>query len=103
MKRTGDSNGHIYDFARNADILIHDSTYTPEEYEDHVGWGHSPYVFSLKVAKEAGVGKLILFHHDHTHNDDKVDEILDHCRKLISDRRYGFECVAAREGMVIEW
>ncbi len=101
--RTGDPNGHIYDFVRGADILIHDSTYTPEEYLDHVGWGHSSYLFSLKVAHEAQVGRLVLFHHDHSHNDEKVDEILGHCRKLISERPYEFECVAAWEGMVIEW
>jgi phosphoribosyl 1,2-cyclic phosphodiesterase len=99
----GDPNQRIFDFARGADVLIYDATYTPEEYINHVRWGHSHYLFSLKVADEAGVRKLVLFHHDQTHSDEKVDEILQTCRKEIKTRNYGFECVAAAEGMEIDW
>jgi ribonuclease BN (tRNA processing enzyme) len=99
----GDPNQRIFDFARGADILIHDTTYTPEEYVNHVGWGHSHYLFSLKMADEARVKKLVLFHHDQTHNDDKVDEIHQKCLKEIKTRNYHFECVAAAEGMELEW
>jgi phosphoribosyl 1,2-cyclic phosphodiesterase len=102
-ERRGDPNQRIVDFARGADVLIHDATYTPEEYVDHVGWGHSHYLFSLNVAREAGVRKLVLFHHDHTHSDDKVDAILQRCRWEIKTRNHGFECVAAAEGMQIDW
>ncbi len=99
----GDPNQRIFDFARGADVLIHDTTYTPEEYVNHVGWGHSHYLFSLKMADEARVKKLVLFHHDQTHNDDKVDEIHQKCLKEIKTRNYHFECVAAAEGMVLDW
>ena len=75
---------------RGADVLIHDATYTPEEYVNHVGWGHSHYLFTLKVASEAGVKKLVLFHHDQTRTDEKVDEILQKCQKEISTRNYTF-------------
>jgi len=88
---------------RGADVLIHDTTYTPEEYVNHVGWGHSHYLFSLKVADEAGVKRLVLFHHDQTHDDDKVDEIVQKCRKEIKTRGYRFECIAAAEGLELEW
>ncbi|MDH3251738.1 MAG: MBL fold metallo-hydrolase, partial [Ignavibacteria bacterium] len=44
----GDPNERVYEFARGADILIHDSTYTPEEYASHIGWGHSHYFFALQ-------------------------------------------------------
>jgi phosphoribosyl 1,2-cyclic phosphodiesterase len=99
----GDPNQRVFDFARGADILIHDSTYTPEEYVNHVGWGHSHYLFSLKVAAEAGVRKLVLFHHEPTRTDAQIDEILRTCRKEIRTRNYKFECVAAAEGMELEW
>jgi len=103
MEEKGDPNQRVFDFARGADVLIHDSTYTPEEYVNHVGWGHSHYLFSLKVADEARVKKLVLFHHDQTHTDEKVDEILQKCVREISTRNYDFECVAAAEGMEMEW
>jgi phosphoribosyl 1,2-cyclic phosphodiesterase len=99
----GDPNQRIFDFARGADILIHDTTYTPEEYVNHVGWGHSHYLFSLKVADEARVKKLVLFHHDQTHSDAKIDEIHQKCVKEIKNRNYHFDCIAAAEGMEVEW
>ena len=99
LKSKGDPNQRIFDFARGADLLIHDTTYTPEEYVSHVGWGHSHYLFTLKVADEAGVKQLVLYHHDQTHNDDKIDEIHQKCIKEIKTRNYSFECVAAAEGL----
>ncbi|MGB6649742.1 MAG: MBL fold metallo-hydrolase [Bacteroidota bacterium] len=99
----GDPNQRIFDFARGADVVIHDTTYTPEEYVAHVGWGHSHYLFSLKVAEEAQVRKLVLFHHDPKHSDDKIDEILNKCQREIRIRNYSFERVAAAEGMEVEW
>jgi len=99
----GNPNQRVFDFARGADVLIHDATYTPEEYVNHVGWGHSHYLYTLEVAENAKVKKLVLFHHDQAHTDDKVDEILQKCRKEIRTRNYAFECLAAAEGMEMEW
>lgn len=98
-RATGDPNERIFDFVRNADVLIHDATYTPEEYVDRVGWGHSHYLFTLKVAAEGNVKRLVLFHHDPSHSDEKVDDILRTCKKEIRNRRYKFECMAATEGV----
>jgi phosphoribosyl 1,2-cyclic phosphodiesterase len=97
----GDPNQRVFDFCRGADVLLHDATYTPEEYIDRVGWGHSHYLFALRVAAEAEAGKLILFHHDPTHSDDKVDDILRKCKKEVKTRGYKFECEAAAENMVL--
>jgi len=98
---TGDPNQRIFDFCRDADVLIHDTTYTPEEYLDRVGWGHSDYLFSLRVAAEANVKRLYLFHHDQNHSDEKVDEILKKSKKEVKNRGYKFECEAAIENTTI--
>ena len=98
----GDSNQRIFEFVRDADVLIHDATYTPEEYVNRVGWGHSHYLFTLKVAAEGNVKKLVLFHHDPAHNDDKVDDILKKCQNEIRIRHYNFTCIAAVEGMELQ-
>lgn len=97
----GDPNHRIVEFSRDADVLIHDATYTPEEYIDRVGWGHSHYLFTLRVAAEADVKRLYLFHHDQNHSDDKVDDILRKCKKEVKSRGYKFECEAATENMTI--
>ncbi len=92
----------IFDFVRNADVLIHDATYTPEEYVDRVGWGHSHYLFTLNVAAEGNVKRLILFHHDPSHPDERVDDIVRKCQNEIANRHYNFDCLAASEGLEIE-
>ncbi len=99
----GDPNQRVFEFCRGATILVHDATYTPEEYVNHVGWGHSHYLFTMEVAAKAGVKKLVLFHHDQMHTDDRIDEIILKCRKEIRIRNYQFDCVAAAEGMELEW
>ena len=99
--KDGDPNQRIFDFCQDADVLIHDATYTPEEYIDRVGWGHSHYLFTLRVAAEANVKRLYLFHHDQNHSDEKVDDILKKCKKELISRGYKFECEAAIENGTI--
>jgi phosphoribosyl 1,2-cyclic phosphodiesterase len=101
LESKADPNQRIFDFCRGADVLIHDATYTPEEYVNRVGWGHSHYLFALKVAAEAQVKKLFLFHHDPSHNDEKIDEMVETCRRETKTRGHKFECFAAEEGMEV--
>ncbi|MBW2195335.1 MAG: MBL fold metallo-hydrolase [Deltaproteobacteria bacterium] len=60
---------NIVALSRNADLLIHDAQYTPEELKDKKGWGHSSWEQAVEVAEQAGVRKLALFHHDPEHSD----------------------------------
>jgi phosphoribosyl 1,2-cyclic phosphodiesterase len=99
----GDPNRRIFDFCRDADILIHDAMYTPQEYIDRLGWGHSHYLFALKIAAEANVKRLFLFHHDPVHNDDRVDDIVKKCLREVKSRGYRFECEAAIENAECEF
>lgn len=65
--------------ARNADVMIYDSTYTDAEYycerTSKVGWGHSTWQEAVKIARAANVKKLVIFHHDPLHDDDFMDQI----------------------------
>lgn len=85
--------------ARNADVLIIDTTYTDEEYHDpkftKVGWGHSTWQEAVKVAKAAKVKQLVLFHHDPAHNDDFLDEIAQQAQDVFPN------AILAKEGLVI--
>jgi phosphoribosyl 1,2-cyclic phosphodiesterase len=74
-----------------ADLMVYDSSYTDAEYAAHVGWGHSSWQAAIKLADAAGAGKLVLFHHDPSHNDDFLDAIAEAAGK----RRPGTE--VARE------
>jgi len=99
----GDGNQRIYDFARDADVLIHDATYTPEEYDEKKTWGHSHYEFTLKVARQAHVKRLYLFHHEPSRSDDAVDAIVARCKEIMAREHDTFLCDAAREGDELVW
>jgi phosphoribosyl 1,2-cyclic phosphodiesterase len=86
--------------ARGADLLIHDSQYTEEEYSRRLGWGHSAVTDSVQFARRAGVRTLALFHHDPLHDDAAVDALADAARSVADG---SFDRVdAAREGEVLE-
>jgi len=82
----------LCDLARNADVLIYDAQYLPEEYPQKTGWGHSTYEVGARLAEAAGARQLVLTHHEPTRTDAEVDSM--ECRA-----RVRFENTwAAREG-----
>jgi phosphoribosyl 1,2-cyclic phosphodiesterase len=59
-----------------ADIVIYDCMYTDEEYaRSYVGWGHSTWQEGVRLCRAAGAKKLVVFHHDPDHDDDRLDAI----------------------------
>merc|ERR1712117_843831 len=70
---------NVVHLARGADVLIYDAMYTDDEYHSSksskVGWGHSTWQEAIKVAKAAGVKRLVIFHHEPAHSDDFLDRI----------------------------
>lgn len=87
--------------AQDADLLIQDAQYTPKEYPQHLGWGHSTYLDALHIAQQARVKSLVLYHHDPRHTDADIDRILAHCRVWMTDHHATFTCLAAAEGTCI--
>jgi phosphoribosyl 1,2-cyclic phosphodiesterase len=59
--------------AAGADLLIHDGQYADEEYDDHLGWGHSALSHALAFARRAEARRTVLFHHDPLHSDEWLD------------------------------
>jgi ribonuclease BN (tRNA processing enzyme) len=62
-------------------------------------WGHSVYTDALRLALDAGAGRLGLFHHNQERTDDAVDEMVADCRRIAADRP--LECFALRQDMEI--
>ncbi len=91
-----ESDAKLREVAKDVDVLIYDSQYTPEEYVSHVGWGHSNWMEAARVANVTGAKKLVLFHHDPSHDDATMDRIQSDTRKDFANT------VAAREGLEIE-
>ena len=89
-------------FCKDADILIHDSQYTPQEIKERDGWGHSDYKATFEMAHMANVKRLILFHHDHSRTDPEVKAIKVLCEDLAEKRNSNMIIEAAKEDSVLE-
>jgi ribonuclease BN (tRNA processing enzyme) len=82
--------------AEGADVLIYDSQYVPEEYPAKLGWGHSTYVQGCELARSAGVGSYVLYHHDPMRSDAQVAAIEGRAQQLFAST------LAAREGLELD-
>ncbi len=78
-----------------ADVVIYDSTYTDEEFPDHVTWGHSTWQEGVRLCDAAHVGQFVVFHHDPDHDDSFMDGIAEDIERA----RPG--SLVACEGMVL--
>jgi len=85
--------------AHDVDLLLHDSQYFDEEYDEKLGWGHSSVTGAVEFAEAVGARRLVLFHHDPTHSDETLEHLEEQARSI------GLEQgppVLAREGMVLD-
>jgi phosphoribosyl 1,2-cyclic phosphodiesterase len=86
----------LLEFCAGADVLISDAQFTPEQLAgSRKGWGHSSWEHCVRLANEAGVRQLVLFHHDPDSTDKHLDEVLRRARHQFEN-----VCMAA-EGMVL--
>jgi len=94
--RAGSSDPNVLKLMQHADVAIYDSTYTDEEYPRHRHWGHSTWEEGVRLAKQARVKQLVIFHHDPSHTDTMMDQIAADAAKL----RPG--TVVAHEGLLLQ-
>jgi phosphoribosyl 1,2-cyclic phosphodiesterase len=85
----------LLELAQDADILIHDSMYHPEQYQglwDDIpreSWGHSTWEGAVELAQRAKVKRLILFHHGN--KDSIVEDIERKARARFPHVTAGYE------------
>ncbi|SPE63287.1 Response regulator receiver protein (modular protein) [Verrucomicrobia bacterium] len=95
-------NQKLIEFLQGTDVLIMDSQYDGQEYQEHIGWGHGCVDDVVGLAIEAGVKRLFLFHHDPNHDDAKIEQMVQQARQLVSGRHASLSVEAAREGATVE-
>ncbi|MCL2230308.1 MAG: MBL fold metallo-hydrolase [Treponema sp.] len=92
-----EENEKVRQFIRGADIVIHDSQYTQDEYASRTGWGHSSYNDTVDAVKDNDVKKVVFFHHEPSRKDSELAEI---------EKQYEGstqpQIVMAREGLILE-
>ncbi|MEW5919823.1 MAG: MBL fold metallo-hydrolase [Bacillota bacterium] len=89
----------LQEFVSGTDVLIYDTNYTDDEYRGthddfpRYCWGHSTWQEGVKLARSAGVKKLVLFHHEATRSDTELARIEKEAQQTFPN------CIAAREGL----
>jgi len=81
QKRAREDRAELVKFLQGSDILILDTQYT-----------------AISLALDAAGRKLILFHHDPTHDDEMIDKMVQTARKLAAKSESYLEVEGAREG-----
>jgi phosphoribosyl 1,2-cyclic phosphodiesterase len=84
---------------RGVHTAVYDTHFTPEEYARFPHYGHSTPDQALEVCLEAGVRRLVLYHHAPSHSDEQMDKLAADYAKQGSER--GIEVVTAFEGLTI--
>ncbi len=92
---------HVLELCDGVDLLIHDAQYTPDEFAEKRHWGHCTVNYAVNVAKESGAKALSLFHHDPSHSDDAVDDMLQRALTARDGAGGPTEIVAASEGLTV--
>lgn len=88
-------------FCAGCDLLVHGAMFTDEEYRSRVGWGHSTFRQTVDLAAEAGVRRLLFFHHAPDRTDTALAEIVDRMREEAASRGLSMTMDAAAEGTEI--
>jgi ribonuclease BN (tRNA processing enzyme) len=90
----------VLELASDVDLLIHDAQFDDLEFAIRHDWGHCTVDYAVEVAAQAGARTLALFHHDPSHHDSQMDELLSAASS--SARARGVpEVIAAHEGLTV--
>ncbi|MDF1506149.1 MBL fold metallo-hydrolase [Roseisolibacter sp. H3M3-2] len=84
-----------------AEVLVHDATYLPAELPHHRGWGHSTYAEAVRLAADAGVPRLVLFHHHPERDDAALDRVAAVAQGVARAARGAPEVTVAVEGTAL--
>ncbi|MFP3870798.1 MAG: MBL fold metallo-hydrolase, partial [Syntrophobacteria bacterium] len=91
-------------FYADSEALVFDAQFTLEDAMEKEGWGHSSSLVGVDIALKANIKRLILFHHEPSYNDDKLQEIYDKTIRYYETRKGNrdLEIIMAREGLKVE-
>ncbi|MEM9047302.1 MAG: MBL fold metallo-hydrolase [Pseudomonadota bacterium] len=86
---------HLTGLVRGSDLLLIDAAYSPEEYPQRKGWGHSSWPGARAIGQNAGIAQTLIVHHGPGARD---AELL-RAERALADQ--GAFCRFARDGMRI--
>ncbi len=106
IKSSPETREKLTEMCQNADLVVIDAQYTPEEYErkegydGKEGWGHNDYETALETVIGANAKKVRIFHHEPVHDDTMLDNLEKRCIEYA--RGSSIDVALAREGMAVQ-
>ena len=88
----------IVDAIRGVDVVVADSSYTPDEYQSKKGWGHGTFDSCIQLACEAEAKILYCTHHEPTRSDDDLERVFAEALARHPDVAGRLDVRLAREG-----
>lgn len=88
----------LVNFILNANVLVIDTTYSDEEYSRKINWGHSCVSVVMRVANQAKVDRVCLYHHDPGQTDEDIDTKLKDAQLVLQSLNSKTTCIAPAEG-----
>jgi phosphoribosyl 1,2-cyclic phosphodiesterase len=88
-------------FCQGVDVLVHDAQYLESDMPHKRGWGHSLVSQVRQLALDAGVGTLVLFHHDPDRNDSDLEKIQRENDVFFKNKRTLTKSLCAWEGLTL--
>jgi len=92
----GKLDGGIVEFIKGCEFMVYDCTYTDENFDSFIGWGHSTWQEGIRLCEAASVKRLVTFHHEPDNDDARLDEIATGLEKSLPGS------FVAREGLILE-
>jgi phosphoribosyl 1,2-cyclic phosphodiesterase len=89
------------EFAKGADLLVHDAQYLVSDMPAKSGWGHSVAEEAVKLAMACNAKQLALYSHDPMRTDSDIDEIIEHSQLITEVGGADLSCFGAAENQVV--
>lgn len=97
-----DFNEKFAGFAQGATLLIHDASFTEDDYERNKNQGHSSFASAIEAAARAEVQDLVLFHHNAVYPDDVLDGVLSSAQQKVKEKEVAMNVQMATEGLTLQ-
>lgn len=91
----------MIEFLEGSKFVVHEAQYTPQEYQNQVGWGHSSISNAAILMKQAEITHWVLTHHDPKHTDLILLNKIQMQHDIIDDYKFDCHLRMAFDGMML--
>lgn len=91
----------LIQFFSGCDFLIHEAQYSPEEYRQKEGWGHSSVTNAIAFIQQAKISRWMVVHHDPKHTDDDLYRLASESQTLLETNKIPCQSEWIGDGHVV--